>query len=409
MVSKADAAGGGASRVAQQLAESFIAAGHEVDHWLRWNGMSLKGYARYLYGSYPQTRRLIRVAQTVFKWLGFPEVFPFEYFVMKWGGRLGSYDVVHFHDLSSAISPYTVRWVAQRLPTVWTFHDCSPFTGGCLYPRECTAYRTGCRDCPQLGKWPLDTGVDHTGLLQGIKRKTALQGRFFPVTPSQWMADMAMTSSFFREPPLVVENGVDTAIFAPGDRTAVRKRMGLPVGRNVALLSSGVILDERKGARYAMDALRLLGQERPFLLLMGNVDDATRRAVADLEFKECGYVADDTLKAEVYSAADVFLFPSLADNMPLAILESMACGTPVVGFHSGGIPEVVQHDITGYLAAPRDVGGLARGICKALSETYRQCWRYAARENIVAHFTLRRTTERYLEVYREAVKRWRVK
>ena len=99
--------------------------------------------------------------------------------------RLYEYDLVHVHDLSSAISPLTVRYVARRRPTVWTFRDCSPFTGGCLYPQDCTAYMRRCGHCPQLGQWPLEPGTGQA--FSDVKRKTAAEG-FMPAAPSQWVA-----------------------------------------------------------------------------------------------------------------------------------------------------------------------------------------------------------------------------
>ena len=155
IVSKSDAAGGGASRKAGELADLLISAGHVAHHWVSYIKGEYKDYHRFLYGSHG-VGALKWIRQKSKDW-GFVDYVPVELLPLIWRGRLKEYDMVHFHDLSSAVSPLTVRYIARKKPAVWTFRDCSPFTGGCLYPQDCTAFRSRCGDCPQMGQWPLDT------------------------------------------------------------------------------------------------------------------------------------------------------------------------------------------------------------------------------------------------------------
>jgi glycosyltransferase involved in cell wall biosynthesis len=205
-VSKADAAGGGASRVAEELNGLLNASGNYSEHWVSWSSKPYTPLRRPLYG---QHEGLFRRAHRVGKLLGIPELIPLELLPMLRRKCLERFDVFHFHDLSSAISPLTLWYLSLYRPVVWTFHDCSPFTGGCLYPMECGNYRHSCGSCPQLGEWPLDTRLDLTRLLRLAKKCLHSNGRVMPVTPSHWMADRSMESGLLEQRPRVINNGVD--------------------------------------------------------------------------------------------------------------------------------------------------------------------------------------------------------
>src|SRR5688572_5464304 len=153
VISKADRFGGGASRVAEELCILLQASGHTAHHYLS-STLDLKPYMKPLYGG-PWMRKAVGFAHHVTQRLGLQEIVPWEYFVFRLANGLMDYDLVHFHDLSSAISPLTVRLVAQRIPTVWTFHDYAAFTGGCIFPMDCAKYQSSCGACPQMHLWPL--------------------------------------------------------------------------------------------------------------------------------------------------------------------------------------------------------------------------------------------------------------
>ena len=256
--SKADRSGGGASLIAEDLADLLNQAGAEAQHWITSGGPTLRAFQRHV-GGRPLAAVLRRLHGAT-RQFGLPDVVPWEYAALR--RKLHAYDVAHFHDISSAFSPLTVRWVARRLPTVWTFHDCSPFTGGCLYPFACTAFQRRCGGCPQLDRWPLGgrLRLDFTGVLQDIKRRTAAEHHVVAVTPSQWMADEALRSGMFPQRPRVIPNWVDSETFRPRDRAALRRELGLETDRFWTLISAGSLADERKGTRYAIEAIRRCGR-----------------------------------------------------------------------------------------------------------------------------------------------------
>lgn len=396
-ISKADAFGGGASRVAEELTQILNQSGYLAHHWASWAGHGFDRTVRFpLYGKF---ERHIRRLHHIGKKVGFPELIPFELPMLLRKGRWREYDILHFHDLSSAISPLTLLYLSRLKPVVWTIHDCSPFTGGCLYPMDCERYQQGCGRCPQLGEWPIDTRLDFTRFLQSVKRRVHRSGQVIMATPSQWMADTAFGSGLLPHKPLVVHNGIDTERFRPQERSEVRARLGLPQGAPLVLLSAGNFLDERKGSRDALEALRAVQDLGLHLVLVGIINEDGRHLLDGLDYHETGYIGDPQQLADHYAAADLFLFPSLADNQPLVVLETMATATPVVGYQTGGIPELVVQNETGFLVPQNDVSGLAQALRIAFEGDTVRRWGSAARQRAVDLFSHEKHLESHLSLY----------
>lgn len=396
-VSKADSFGGGASRVASELRSEFEKMGHLSHHYSRWAGAGyVEGRNFPLYGS---GQKLIERTHDISKKFGLPEIVPVEAVRLIRAINRWKYDLVHFHDLSSAISPLTVQIVASYVPTVWTFHDCSPFTGGCLYPKNCEEFFSGCGNCPQLGEWPIDSSLDGTRILRGLKARLHKSSRVQYVTPSHWMSSLAYSTGEFIESPKVISNGVDTEVFFFSPKHDSKHKLGLDPSDRTVLLSAGDILDPRKGARFAVEALKRANVVGLKILLAGNISSEKVAELAPLDVRALGYIASREQMADVYRAADVFMFPSIADNQPLAILESMACGTGVVGFDVGGIAELVVPPRGGRLVGAGDIDGLARGIEDAFNGAEIAKWSKFSASRALRHFSLRRHAETHLALY----------
>jgi glycosyltransferase involved in cell wall biosynthesis len=400
-ISKADAFGGGASRVAEELCQVLRTNGYVAHHWASWSGKGYDYKTRYpLYGRF---ERQTRGAHYLVKKAGFPELLPFELLTLLRRGRVQNYDVVHFHDLSSAISPFTLSYLGKIKPVIWTLHDCSPFTGGCLYPMDCVRFKEGCGQCPQVGQWPIDSLIDGTATMYRIKKKLHASQRVITITPSRWMSEMAFSSGLFLEKPTVIPNGVDIDLYQAADKTYVRNTLGLPQNRRIILLSAGNILDERKGTRFALEALSQIEDLKPFLLAVGNVDESARKWLNQFDYHATGYIGEPEKLALVYAAADIFLFCSLADNQPLVILETMATGTPMIGFATGGIPEMIEQDKTGFLVPQRDVNALVAALRHAFDGQKHFNWGREARKKAISDFSFKRLLENHVRIYEQAI------
>ncbi|TWB11694.1 glycosyltransferase involved in cell wall biosynthesis [Rhizobium sp. ERR 1071] len=401
-VSKADAFGGGASRVAGELCELLLEEGYSSQHWVSWTGKGYDDHRRPLYGS---LERYIRKAHNSTKaLLSLPEAIPYELPIFYRNGRIDQFDLFHFHDLSSAISSLTLQTISQKRPVVWTMHDCSPVTGGCLYPMECERYKIGCGSCPQIGEWPIDTRFDFTYFLRGLKARLHATERVTMVTPSQWMADFAMSSGLLHEKPVVIPNGVDTDRFHPVDRTAIRLKHAIPDDRPIVLLTAGHIKDPRKGVQHALNAMRHFDEEvRPRLMLVGVIDDDARKMLEGFAIFETGYISNPDKLAEIYAASDLLLFCSLAENMPLTILEAMACGVPFVGFGVGGIPEMIVQNETGIAVPALDIAALAEALNTALVPSILARWSLAARQRAETVYSHRKFITAHVQLYERLI------
>jgi len=367
VISKADSAGGGASRVAEDLSKFLNdEPGTMSHHWLGWAGGPWEDHYRKLYGG----RKLglaQKVANRISTKVGFPDFFTPEMLVHQYRKEV-DYDIYHFHDTSGTFSPIAMRWLGRRKPVVWTFHDCSPFTGGCLYPLECKTFGSGCGSCPQLDAWPLNTPIDATRQMFRYKHTTAVKGLYIPIAPSNWMADMALKSGMFAERPRVIPYCVDTDLFRPLPKKSIRDALGLPRDRFILTMSVHSIEDPRKGIPDALAAIEKVSPA-PLLVAMGSVTEEARERFRNIDALFLGYVSDRKLMAQYYAAADALLFPTYADNLPNSVLEALACGTPTIGYDTGGMCDMVEHNSNGWLAPTGKIDGLSEGIRRAQSNS----------------------------------------
>ena len=346
-ISKSDVFGGGASKVAAQINQLLNENGVFSVHLASWAGA---GYSGSLKALYPGKGRVIRALHSIQKKMGFPELIPFELPYLMFQLRKHKIDTLHFHDLSSAISPVTVYILSRFYKVFWTIHDCSAFTGGCLYPMGCG--RVGeCGECPQIGQWPIDTLRDRTKFSRALKKRLYKGGSINFITPSDWMSGFAYGSGMLDSRPSVILNGVNVDLYEPGAGNEISRFDSIKSYSGIKiLLSAGDLGDVRKGISEAIQVLNGVKHLDPLVVLVGNKNNALDEALSGFNRIYLGYVSNEALMAAALTAVDVFLFCSLADNLPLSMLESLACGTPVVGFSTGGMPEVVINGVNGFLS-----------------------------------------------------------
>lgn len=250
-------------------------------------------------------------------------------------------DVIHLHNLHNwTINfPLLFQYIKKnQIPVVWTLHDCWPFTGKCPYfsLEKCDKWKTGCSHCPQVRKYP-QAFVDQTKYLWSMKRKwfTEVQ-KLVIVTPSQWLASL-VSQSFLQDYRItVIHNGIDLSLFAPA-KSDFRKRYQISENKKILL---GVALgwEPRKGLDCFVKLSKELDPKRYQIVLVGT-DDAVDKMLPDNILSIHATQSQREL-AEIYSAANLFVNPTLEDNFPTVNIESLACGTPVLTYRTGGSPEI---------------------------------------------------------------------
>ena len=314
-------------------------------------------------------------------------------------------DVIHLHNLHGNFFSHTILpRLSVLAPLVWTLHDAWSLTGHCSYSYDCDRWRTGCGKCPDLDEYPR-IGVDTTAFLWRVKRRVYARSDIRLAAPSKWLAAMARESPLFSGSEVHhIPYGVNTGAWRPMDQRLGREVLGIPHGAQVVMVIA-LPGAKRKGLDYLASALGRLGEDvSPWILAVGG-RGVLRGIPARFPVKEVGYVESPEFMNLCYASADLYVLPTLADNLPLTLLESLAAGTPAVAFDIGGVPDVIRHEETGYLARYRDPEDLARGIHSVLAgEAMRLQMRRRCREVAVREYASEVQVNRYLEVFELAVK-----
>lgn len=287
------------------------------------------------------------------------------------------------------------------LPIVWTLHDMWPFTGGCHYDNYCGKYRTECGHCPFLRsskEHDLSMSIFHR------KRKTYRNTQNLTiVTPSNWLATAASESKLFSDRQIkIIPNGIDTNIFKPIDKKIARNLLNIPADKKIILFGAvGVLSDERKGAKYLFEALNKIRNNNNVALAVLGAANRTGR-ITNFNTYYFGKLCDDLSLILLYSAADVTVVPSTQENLANVIIESLACGTPVVAFDIGGNKDMINHQVNGYLAAPYKTIELADGIEWFISGKKRHDnVATIAKKTIEDKFTSKIMSQQYLACYKK--------
>jgi glycosyltransferase involved in cell wall biosynthesis len=311
-------------------------------------------------------------------------------------------DIINLHWINGGF--LQIETLAKlNQPLVWTLHDMWPFTGGCHYSGDCDLYTQSCGACPQLGShqnWDLSRWVWKR------KAKAWKNLNLTLVTPSRWLADCARNSSLLQDLRIeVIPNGLDIYKYKMIDRKLARNLLGLPPDKQILLFgASSATGDRRKGFHLLLPALQKLSQFKQWQdkleLVVFGASQPLDPPNFGLKTHYLGKLSDDISLALVYAAADVFVAPSLQDNLPNTVMEALACGTPCVAFKIGGMPDMIEQEKNGYLANPFDGEDLAFGIAWVVEDEERYpklCDR--AREKVEQEFTLEIQAYRYLRLY----------
>lgn len=313
--------------------------------------------------------------------------------------QLPKSDIVNLHWVTGFIDVGEMLRITE-MPVVWTLHDMNPFTGGCHYCGGCTLFRTKCHRCPQLGgKRSRDVAYRVWTRKEQVFSNVS-RTRLKIVAPSRWLAETAKNSAIFsRFDVSVIPYGVDVTTFRPKNRREERKNYGIDDGAFVILFVASY-QTARKGFDYLREVIKEIGKEDAITVV--SVGPKIELDFPGVIHRNLGYIYSAWEMAGIYSAVDVYVIPSLEDNLPNTVLESLACGVPVVGFETGGIPDMVEMDKTGLIVKKGDIGMLRNAILGLMrnkvkrDEMSRECRKIATRR-----YSLEAQAELYLELYRD--------
>jgi glycosyltransferase involved in cell wall biosynthesis len=316
-------------------------------------------------------------------------------------------DILNLHNLHGSYFNYlAIPQLTNHKPAVWTLHDMWSFTGHCIYSNDCDRWEHGCGKCPYLDSYP---GVqkDNTRWEWQLKNWVYSRSNLVIVTLSKWLTEQAQKSILKRFPIHHIPNGIDTEAYQPLDQQLCRTILDIPPQKKVLMFGAQSLNDSRKGTDLLIKALEQLPEslkQETILLTMGN-DSTEISNTVGIKTMSLGYISSDRLKSVAYSAADLFVFPTRADNLPLVLQESMSCGTPMVSFAVGGVTDLVRPNVTGYLAQPEDTQDLSKGITQLLEDkNLRQQMSQNCRAITLQEYSLTIQAQRYINLYSQILR-----
>ncbi len=337
-------------------------------------------------------------------------------FSLQWFGKqlkhnqaLKEADLIHLHWINHGfLSPKFLAALDElEKPIVWTFHDSNAFTGGCHVRYSCEKFHQQCGNCPLL-RFNGDNDISHVNWVR--KQKAYSKLNFHVVAPSNWMASSVKQSSLLGVRKVsVIPNTIESDVFKPYVKTEAKKILKIAADKFVIM--SGFMPsknDKHKGTQYLIEALNELASRSEIdnkkieLVIFGNKDT---KNMPQFPFKTTflGTINKDEHLAKCYSAADAFILPSLEDNLPNTVMESLACATPVIAFKTGGIPDMVKHLENGYLADYKSASDLADGIEWLYLHDDKESLQKEARRTILMNFAPTVIANKHLALYQSLI------
>ena len=307
-------------------------------------------------------------------------------------------DIIHLHWINQGmLSLKGIRKILQSgKPVVWTMHDIWPATAVCHLTLDCRQFVNKCSRCRLL-----PTGSTLADQIWKKKQWMLADKSVYYVACSRWLESEAKASALLKGHKVTsIPNPIDTHIYNRCNKQEARQRLGLPADKRLILFVSQRVTNRNKGMDYLVEACRQLDVPNAGLVILGgHAEDITTQ----LPTFPLGYVNDEHRIIDVYNAADVFVLPSLSENLPNTIMEAMACGVPCVAFRVGGIPEEIDHRQNGYVAEYRNAEDLARGIRWILTEADYDELSKNAVHKVAQNYSQQSVALKYLDVYQQAM------
>ena len=311
-------------------------------------------------------------------------------------------DVIHLHWINQGMLSLNgiCKILRSGKPVVWTMHDIWPATGICHLTLGCHYFVNRCANCKYL---PGGGGSnDLASRIWQKKQQMQVDENIYYVACSRWLESEAKASALLKGQKITsIPNPIDTHIYKKGNKEEARQRLGLPLDKKLILFASQRVTNENKGMSYLIEACRQLSDLCEVVILGGHAEEVVEQL--PMKAYPLGYVNEEQRIVDVYNAADVFVLPSLSENLPNTIMEAMACGVPCVAFKVGGIPEEIDHLKNGYVAAYRDAEDLAKGIAWVLEEADYESLSQQAVHKVMQCYSQQSVAVRYLEVYQQAM------
>jgi glycosyltransferase involved in cell wall biosynthesis len=310
-------------------------------------------------------------------------------------------DVVHLHWINAGM--IKIEDLEKiKAPIVWSLHDMWAFTGGCHYDELCGAYEDKCGTCVVLAS---NRKNDLSRRVFYRKQKTYSKLTNLTIVGlSSWLKTCAGDSSLLKNKKTVnLPNPIDTKLFKAFDKLKARSLWDLPINKKLVLFGAmGATSDPRKGFNELSDAFKSIDRDDVEFVVFGSSKPLNPPELG-CKTHYIGSLSDDVSLVTLYSSVDVMVVPSLQENLSNAIMESLACSTPVVAFDIGGNSDLINHKTNGYLASPFDTKDLANGIEWVLDNEKYDKICLNARDKVIRDFDSKIVAEKYIQLYSKSL------
>lgn len=314
-------------------------------------------------------------------------------------------DVIHLHWINQGMLSFgdLRKIMASGKPIVWTMHDMWTFTGICHYAGECDNYMDQCRNCPLLYGGGSKKDLSYRTFRKKEKLYNGAHITF--VACSRWLESMAKKSALLKRQTVTnIPNAINTNLFKPHGKEEAREKCNLPADKKLLLFGSVKVTDKRKGLAYFIEACKILSEKYPEMkdttgVVVFGQRSSHLESMIPFPVYAMNYVNNEKEIVDIYNAVDLYVTPSLEDNLPNTIMEAMACGIPCVGFNVGGIPQMIDHLHNGYVAQYKSAEDFANGIHWALTEGEYPNLSTQACHKVASNYSEGIVAKRYINIY----------
>ena len=308
-------------------------------------------------------------------------------------------DAIHLHWINKGFFSIETlkKLIALDKPIFWTMHDMWAFTGGCHHSRGCLNFVHSCGDCAQYLASP-DTN-DLSNQIWSQKKLLINESHIHFIAPSRWLFDLAQQSSLIQENKLsLIPNPIDNEMFKPINKSGLRQKLNLPVEDNLILFIAANISNYYKGFSFFLETMAQVSGDDVTLVLLGQIKSELTLP-ANMNCIQLGYVNDTHRIVEIYNACDLFVSTSLEENLPNTIIEAMACGLPSAVFDVGGVSDIIDHGVNGYVSDIFDTVNLAKNINSFFAEEKAPEFSKCGIEKVNENFSYKALKSRFIELY----------
>lgn len=323
---------------------------------------------------------------------------PFSTSIFSFGGQklIKKYnpDIVHLNYINMGM--FSIKEIGQiNKPVVWTIHDSWAFTGGCHLPNDCQRYKNSCGNCPALESKKTD---DLSNFVFNQKLKYWKGKNIHLVCPSKWIMSKAKESPLFEKDNIhLIHNPINTDIFKPMDKRISKQKYNLRADKHYILFGAiNPFEDPNKGFHLLIESLKRVKTPNIELLVFGSQTNIPK-IKSKFPIKNIGFVKNENDLAYLYSAVDITVNTSISENLPNTIIESLACGTPCIGFRIGGIPDIINNKILGKVVSPFNVLEFASSIDSEIGKE--SINKKEISNNIEKRFGYNTISKEYLSLY----------